>query len=93
MNEGFKSENDERRDEYPRLLEIEYRNPVQAEVIQMMLGEKAHNVAAVVAWTNKYLHRISDILDHPEQEELRATAREGRYKEAAKIIVDFLEKK
>ncbi|MBP9771548.1 MAG: hypothetical protein KBD16_01345 [Candidatus Pacebacteria bacterium] len=79
---------DPRRDEYPRLLELEYRNPAQRRIIEIMLGDKAHDIASVKMWAETYLHRISDILDHPDREDVRVLAREGKYDEVARIVID-----
>lgn len=73
-------------------LEIEHRNPLQAFIIKEMLQEKAHDRFSQEDWAARYGKKISDIIDVPEHEDIRILARAGNYQEAAKMVIDILEK-
>lgn len=59
-------------------------------MLRMMLGEKMHNREAQGHWAGEYAKKISDIIDAPENEEIRSFAREKDYKSAAKLICKIL---
>lgn len=72
-------------------LEIERRNPLQAFILRKMLGEKTRDHKAQEEWATEYGKRISDIIDTPAHEEIRAFARAGNYEDAAELVIKLLE--
>jgi hypothetical protein len=72
-------------------LELEYRNPLHAFVLRAMLKEKTRDHQAQEDWATEYGGRISDVIDTPAHEDIRVLAREGKYKEAAEMVMKILE--
>ena len=71
-------------------LEIQFRNPLQALLMKKMLGEKTRDHKSQEEWATEYGRRISDILDTPTHEDMRALARAGKYEEAANMVLEIL---
>lgn len=79
-------------------LETPHRNLLQMAYIELMLGRgrKMSEVpkAEREAWfmDREKAKRISDLIDLPGHEDIRALAREGKYTEAAELLRSELEK-
>jgi hypothetical protein len=71
-------------------LEIERRNPLHAVILKKMLGERFRDHKAQEEWAAEYGRRISDIVDTPAHEDIRSLAREGKYEEAAEMVIRII---
>ncbi len=74
-------------------LELEYRNPLQ----RIIIGEfqKAHegdaeNLILFSELVHEFAKHLSDIIDAPEHEDIRALARAKKYEEAADLVFTAL---
>ncbi len=72
-------------------LELQYRNPLHAFLMRGMLGGKTRDHKAQEEWATEYGRKISDIIDTPAHEDIRTLAREGKYKEAAEMVIKIME--
>lgn len=70
-------------------LEIEHRNQVQAVVFSKILDQSAP-LTEVMEQVKKLGEMISNILDNPDQVEIRELARLGRYEEAGEQVISQL---
>ncbi|TSC60519.1 MAG: hypothetical protein LiPW15_397 [Parcubacteria group bacterium LiPW_15] len=78
-------------DKYRYRLEIEHRNPLQRIVLQEFIRIHKEDMSggdrdAILELSTKISKKISDEIDSPEHENIRALARAGKYEEAANLV-------
>ncbi len=71
-------------------LEIEYRNPLQILLMGKMLGENVSDNKSQMEWVEEHGREVSEIIDAPEHEDIRAVARKGDFDEAASMVLEAL---
>lgn len=81
----------------PDRLAIELRMPSQRILAELMLGEnfekksRSEKFPLEMEWANKYLKRISDIIDNPENTEVRELIFAGEHEKAAQYLKSIFE--
>jgi hypothetical protein len=83
MNEGTTLE-------IPQRIPIEIRMPFQVELMKHMLGDRVSSHEAQDRWGENYGKAVSDIIDHEENQEIRKLIMEGKYADAAPLVVEKL---
>ncbi len=72
-------------------LEVEHRNPLQIEIMRRMLRDRFNDPSAQLSWVMENGKRVSDVIDSPDNEEVRLLARQGNYNAAADQALALLE--
>lgn len=76
----------------PYRLELGPRNEVQKLILHRELGPNVSD-EEMSWWLIEQGRPISDILDQPEYEHIRALARAGKYEEAADAVIHVMAEK
>lgn len=69
-------------------LDLASRNKVQSLLMERMIAEKV--VDNKIAWVEQYGKFVSDIIDNTDNAEIRGLILEGKYPEAADLILERL---
>ncbi len=76
-------------DKYKYRLELEHRNPLQRIIIaefQKVHSSEAEDLILFSGLVGEFSKHLSDIIDAPEHEDIRALARAKKYEEAANLV-------
>lgn len=69
-------------------LELKTRNKVQIELMRLMISNLSEQAES--KWITEYGKRVSDILDHVDNVQIRELALSGKINESARLIQDRL---
>jgi len=81
----------------PDRIAIELRMPSQRILAELMLGEgfekkpRAEKFPLEMEWAQKYLKRISDIIDNPDNVDIRELIFAGEHEKAARYLKSIFE--
>jgi len=72
------------------------RTKLQLTLMRIMLHESLENLDRdsrpdVENWMNTYTEKVSDIIDDPQNEQLRHFIMQEKYEEAAPLVIELLE--
>lgn len=70
-------------------LDIETRNKLQSSVLEILFDDSVSEVEKV-EWLAGNGQEIGQIIDDPNQEEIRRLALDGQFQKAARLLIEIL---
>ena len=70
-------------------LPLKERNEFQIFLMKNMLGSGSSNEGQI-AWADAYAKKVSEIIDNPENKEIREFIMGGKYEEAGEMVKEML---